>query len=104
VAVEPRRYTRLIGLMVEDAPSYSEYRRHMLPLLHQRGGAFGLDLEVSRVLLAPEPGPMNRVFTLTFPSRQACDELFADPAYLAVRDLHFEPAVSRVLQLAHWED
>jgi uncharacterized protein (DUF1330 family) len=95
-------YTLLIALQVDDAASYARYRQHMTPLLHAQGGDFGVDLEVSRVYKAPEGGPLNRVFTIGFPSQAASDRFFADPAYLAIRAEHFEPAVSRVLTVASW--
>jgi uncharacterized protein (DUF1330 family) len=102
VAADPGRFTRLYGLQVEDQQAYVRYRARMMPLLHAHGGGFGIDLEVSRVLKAPEEGALNRVFSIGFPSRAASAAFFADPAYLAVRSEHFEPAVSRVLLLAEW--
>lgn len=104
VLPSPGRFTRLLGLMVDDAARYAEYRAGMTPILHAHGGAFGLDLEVSRVLKSPAEGPINRVFSIGFPSREAYARFFADPAYLAVRAQHFEPAVSRVFILAEWGD
>ncbi len=103
----PGRFTRLIGLMVDDAARYAEYRAGMTPILHAHGGAFGLDLEVSRVLKSPgadlpSGGTFNRVFSIGFPSREAHERFFADAAYLAVRARYFEPAVSRVFILAEW--
>lgn len=103
----PGRFTQLIGLMVEDPARYAEYRAGMTPLLHGHGGAFGIDLDVARVLKlpvdgAPNGGEFNRVFSIGFPSREARERFFADPAYLAVRARWFEPAVSRVFVLAEW--
>ena len=97
------RYTRLLGLQVDDAARYAEYRAGMTPLLHAHGGDFGVDLEVARVLKSPADGPLNRVFTIGFPSREAFARFFADADYLAVRKKYFEPAVSRVCVLAEWE-
>jgi uncharacterized protein (DUF1330 family) len=104
VAAESRRYTLLRGLQVDDQQSYSEYRARMTPLLHAQGGAFGIDLEVARVLKSPADGPLNRVFTIVFPSREVKDRFFADPAYRAIRAQYFEPAVSRVALLGEWEE
>ncbi len=98
----PGRFTQLLGLMVNDAARYAEYRAGMTPILHAHGGAFGLDLEVARVLKSPAEGLINRVFSIGFPSREAHARFFADAAYLAVRAQHFEPAVSRVFILAEW--
>jgi uncharacterized protein (DUF1330 family) len=104
MAADPGRYNRLLALQVDDPRSYAEYRARMTPLLHAAGGAFGLDLEVARVLKSPVEGAFNRVFTLGFPSRAASAAFFADPAYLAVRAKYFEPAVSRFATLAEWGD
>lgn len=95
-------FTQLIGLLVDDPARYAEYRAGMTPILHAHGGAFGVDLEVSRVLKSPADGPLNRVFTIAFPDREAHARFFADAGYLAVRAKHFEPAVSRVCVLAEW--
>jgi uncharacterized protein (DUF1330 family) len=104
VAAEAKRYTLLRGLQVDDQQRYAEYRARMTPLLHAHGGAFGVDFEIARVLASPVDGPLNRVFTIVFPSREAKDTFFADPSYLAVRSEYFEPAVSRVALLAEWEE
>lgn len=103
----PGRFNQLIGLMVDDGARYAEYRAGMTPILNAHGGAFGLDLEVARVLKlpgdgAPSDGAINRLFSIGFPSREAHARFFADAAYLAVRARHFEPAVSRVFILAEW--
>jgi uncharacterized protein (DUF1330 family) len=102
VAADPGRYVRLMGLQVDDQAAYAKYRAGITPFLHAHGGAFGVDLEVSRVLKSAAEGPMNRVFTIGFPSREASDRFHADPAYRAVRAQHFEPAVSRASILAEW--
>jgi uncharacterized protein (DUF1330 family) len=94
--------TQLFGLEVKDAARYAEYRARMTPMLHARGGAFGIDLEVSRVLKGPTDAALNRVFSIEFPSRAASDGFFADASYLAVRSEWFEPAVGRVVRLAEW--
>ncbi|HTV23806.1 MAG TPA: DUF1330 domain-containing protein [Polyangiaceae bacterium] len=100
----PRRFTRLLGLMVDDQARYAEYRAAMTPILHAHGGDFGVDLDVARVLKSPADGPLNRVFTIGFPSREAYERFFANADYLAVRAKFFAPAVSRVCVLAQWED
>ena len=104
MAAEVRPFTRLIGLEVEDAARYAEYRARMTPILHAHGGAFGVDLEVSRVLKGPPGAALNRVFSLEFPSRAACDRFFADASYLAVRGEWFEPAVRHVVRLGEWPE
>lgn len=102
MAVERGRYTRWVALEVKDGARYAEYRARMTPILHAHGGAFGVDLEIARVLKGPDTA-LNRSFTIVFPSRAVCDQFFADPAYLAVRREWFEPAVGRIAQLGEWD-
>ena len=97
-------FTQLFGLMVHDPAAYAEYRAQMTPLLHRHGGDFGVDLEVARVLKPPAADDINRVFTITFPSRAAREAFFSNADYLAVRGRHFEGAVTRVLLLGEWGD
>lgn len=106
MAVEAEKVTRLYGLEVKDAARYAEYRARMTPILHAHGGAFELDLEVSRVLAGPPEAlaSVNRVFSIGFSSRAASDRFFADAAYRAVRREWFEPAVGRVVTLAEWQE
>jgi uncharacterized protein (DUF1330 family) len=102
VAVEEDTFVQLFGLEVRDQGSYSEYRARMTPLLHAHGGAFGIDLEVSRVLKGPTEAALNRVFSIEFPGRAASARFFANEEYRAVRREWFEPAVGRVEVLAEW--
>lgn len=101
-SAEPTRFTRLFGVQVDDPQKYAEYRARMTPVLHAHGGDFGIDLEVSRVLRAPNAAAMNRVFTIVFPDRAASSAFFANDSYRAIRAEWFEPAVSRVSTLAEW--
>ena len=48
MAGEADKFTILVGLEVKDPARYAEYRARMTPILHALGGAFRLDLEVSR--------------------------------------------------------
>jgi uncharacterized protein (DUF1330 family) len=102
VAAEPGPFTQLFGLEVREREVYAEYRARMTPILHAHGGAFGIDLEVARVLKGPTDA-INRVFSIEFPSRSASVAFFADASYLAVRREWFEPAVGRVVRLAEWQ-
>jgi uncharacterized protein (DUF1330 family) len=93
----------LIGLQVTDQDSYAEYRKHMTPLLEAHGGRFVLDVQVAEVLRAPEPKPINRLFTIRFPSLAQLDAFFANPEYLVVRKRYFEPAVGAIQRLGRYE-
>ena len=102
MATDPKRYTRLMGLEVHDPAVYEKYRAAMKPFLEAHGGAFAVDLEVSRVLLSPVEGPINRVFIISFPSRDANERFLADPGYRAVRKQYFDASVTRASILGEW--
>jgi uncharacterized protein (DUF1330 family) len=102
VADESGTFVRLYGLEVLEQGSYAEYRARMTPLLHAHGGAFGIDLEVARVLKGPTDAALNRVFSIEFPSRAASARFFANEDYRAVRSEWFEHAVGRIVVLAEW--
>jgi uncharacterized protein (DUF1330 family) len=93
----------LIGLWVTDEQTYAAYRAHMMPLLSARGGSFGVDVRVAEVLTNPGAEPFNRLFTIRFPSREAHDEFFADPDYLAVRKRYFEPSVAHTARFGRYQ-
>ena len=102
MADESGTLVRLYGLEVLEQGSYSEYRARMTPLLHAHGGAFGIDLEVARVLKGPTDAALNRVFSIKFPSRAASERFFANADYRAVRSQWFEPAVGHIVVLGEW--
>ena len=93
----------LIGLNVTNQELYAEYRKHMSPLLEAHGGGFIVDVHVAEVLRAPEPKPINRLFTIRFPSLAQYDAFFASAEYLAVRKRYFEPSVGAVQRLGRYE-
>jgi uncharacterized protein (DUF1330 family) len=92
----------LVGLKVSNEDGYAEYRKAMRPLLLAAGGDFGCDFRVSEVLRAPGEADMNRVFTIHFPSDSARDAFFSDPAYLAIKERHFQGAVETTTILASY--
>jgi uncharacterized protein (DUF1330 family) len=100
---EGKMMERLIGLRVTNEELYAAYRAHMLPLLEERGGSFGVDVRVAEVLKNPGTEPFNRLFTIRFPSVEAHDAFFADPEYLAVRRRFFEPSVAYTARLGRYE-
>jgi uncharacterized protein (DUF1330 family) len=102
-AAEPREHTILVGLQISDQEGYRRYRAAMTPILERYGGAFGYDFVVSEVLRSKVEAPMNRVFTLVFPDRDARTAFFADPQYAEVRATHFVPAVASATIIAEYE-
>lgn len=93
----------LVGLQVKDDATYAEYRAHMLPILKAHGGSFIIDMRVSEVLKSPEEKPINRLFTIRFPSVEQHDAFFAHPEYKAVRAKYFEPSVAATSRIARYE-
>ena len=69
-------YERIMGLQVTDDKVYSEYRMGMLPILKSYGGCFGYDFVDSEVLKSKGNDPINRVFTIDFPSEDAMKAFF----------------------------
>jgi uncharacterized protein (DUF1330 family) len=94
------RYVLLLGFEVDDAETYRRYREGMTPILHSHGGDFGYDFVVERVLKSESGKPINRVFTLMFPSAETAARFFEDAAYVRVRAALFERSVSAVTTLA----
>ena len=93
-------FERLVGLQVIDEAGYQAYRDAMTPLLHACGGSFGYDFRIAEVLKSATPEPINRVFTLCFPSREVMDTFFADPRYQEIRKQHFDRSVAAVTRIA----
>ena len=85
---------RIMGLYVTDDAEYQYYREGMVPILHSYGGSFGYDFKVSDVLISKTDNPINRVFTIDFPSQAAMEAFFSDPNYLIVQKEHFVNSVS----------
>ena len=97
------RHVILVGLEVADDSLYAEYRAAMLPILERYGGRFEYDFTVGALLKSKADQPINRVFTISFPGREARTGFFSDEHYLEVRAKYFEPAVTHMVQIAEFE-
>ena len=86
-------FERIMGLHVIDDGAYRRYREAMEPILNEVGGSFGYDFKVAEVLRSKTDAPINRVFTIEFPNRQAMEAFFSRPDYLAIRDRHLQRAI-----------
>jgi uncharacterized protein (DUF1330 family) len=93
-------FERIMGLNVFDDEIYQQYRENMLPILKAYGGEFGFDFKVSKVLKSKTQAPINRVFTLDFPSREKMDAFFTDSSYLEVRSKYFDNSVNSVTTIS----
>jgi uncharacterized protein (DUF1330 family) len=87
-------YTRVMGICVTNEEEYANYRKGMLPILQSFGGSFGYDFKVSEVLKAKTDEPINRVFTIEFPSQEVMEKFFSDPNYLVVKKAHLDVSIS----------
>lgn len=98
--VADSRFVYLMGMQVDDFDTYGRYREGMMPILRRYGGSFGYDFVVERVLRSESDKPINRVFTIMFPSSEAADRFFADAEYVRVRAALFDRSVSAVTTIA----
>ncbi len=96
-------FERIMGLEVSNDEEYQKYRENMIPILHSFGGRFGYDFKVSEVLKSKTQSPINRVFTIDFPSREVMDNFFSDPSYLEVKNKYFTESVNSVTTIAMYE-
>lgn len=97
-------YIRIMGIYVTDDEEYSNYRKSMTPILESYQGYFGYDFKVSEVLKAKEEGPINRVFSIEFPSQEKMQAFFEDPNYLEVKKQHFDCSVGSRTTIALFEE
>jgi len=93
----------LVGLQVVDEEEYQMYRDEMMPILKSYGGGFIYDFKVSEVLKSQTEAPINRVFTISFPSQDSRDLFFSNDEYLKVRQKHFEKSVTNTTIIATYE-
>ncbi len=84
----------VMGMYISDKEEYQRYREAMTPILTSYGGSFGFDFTVSEVLISKTDDPINRVFTLEFPSRKIMDEFFSNSDYLSIKKQHFSDSVT----------
>jgi len=98
-----RLHVLIYGLRVNDDELYSRYREAMAPILRRYGGAFVYDFVVSRVLRQPVDAPINRLFSMTFPEKDAAERFFSDAEYRKIRGELFDSAVGSVTCLAAYD-
>jgi uncharacterized protein (DUF1330 family) len=92
-----------MGIEVTNDGDYQKYRESMTPILHSFGGSFGFDFKVDEVLKSKTEEPINRVFTIDFPSKEIMDKFFTDPEYLAVKTKYFQNSVKSVTTISMHE-
>lgn len=96
-------FERIMGIEVIDDDLYQKYRESMIPILHTYGGSFGFDFIVSKVLKSTNDDPINRVFTIIFPSKEIMESFFSDSSYLEVKRKYFENSVRTVTTISMHE-
>lgn len=93
----------VVGLNVVDDEVYQSYRDEMAPILERYGGGFGYDFRVSEVLKSKTDAPINRVFTIYFPTNDSMHSFFANDEYREIRKKHFEKSVADTTIIATFE-
>ncbi len=93
----------LVGLNVSDKNVYTQYREAMMPILQSYNGRFGYDFVVSEVLRSEVDVPINRVFTIQFPSCEVADAFFADSEYVKVKARYFDDSVAHTTIISRYE-
>lgn len=96
-------YERVMGLQVIDDEAYQKYREGMEPILNRMGGAFGYDFKIAEVLRSKTEDPINRVFTIEFPSKAVMDAFFSCPEYVEVQQQYFVGSVGSKTPIAMYE-
>nr|WP_206074727.1 DUF1330 domain-containing protein [Pseudoalteromonas rubra] len=96
-------YEYLVGLAVSDDEVYAQYRAAMKPILHVYQGGFGFDFIVSEVLQSETDEPINRVFTIQFPSKEMSERFFSDEDYLKVKARYFDASVAHTTIISCYE-
>ncbi len=93
----------LVGLHVINEELYQEYRKAIMPILERHGGGFGYDFQVSKVLKTQVESPINRVFTIYFPSEEKMDNFFSHPEYIKIKEKYFENSVGNTTIISSYE-
>lgn len=97
-------YKRIMAMQILDIQRYSAYRDQMTPILAEYDGCFEYDFTISEVLKKCCDVEINRLFMITFPTRQQSVDFFTDPRYLEIRKTYFESSVGSVTQIAEFEE
>ncbi len=97
-------FKRVIAMQILDVERYSAYRDQMTPILAEYDGCFEYDFTISEVLKKCCDVEINRLFMITFPTRQHSVDFFTDPRYLEIRRNLFETSVGSVTQIAEFEE
>ena len=93
----------LVGLNVTDDEQYQEYRKAMMPILERHGSWFCYDFKVSEVLKTQVDHPINRVFTIYFPSEEIKQEFFSNQEYLEVKGKYYVNSVGDTTVISGYE-
>jgi uncharacterized protein (DUF1330 family) len=75
----------------------------MLPILAGVQGYFRYDARINDELKSPASHPINRLFIIGFPDRDAAGQFFSDRVYLEVRKEYFDRAVIAASVLSGYE-
>lgn len=94
---------KVMGLNVVNDEEYQRYREGMEPILKSFGGTFGFDFKIAEVLRSKTDDEINRLFTISFPSKSVMEEFFSHSDYLSVKERHFRNSVKSLTSIAMYE-
>ncbi|MEM9072270.1 MAG: DUF1330 domain-containing protein [Myxococcota bacterium] len=92
----------LVGVMIEDAETYAEYRLLLAPVLDAHGAELIFEVRVDEVLRARDNERFNRLFLMRFPSASAAQRFSQNAEYLSLRERLFDPSVSNTVFWARY--
>ncbi len=81
-------YQILLGLNVLDSEKFEDYCSAMERLVARHDGELCYDFKVPDFCLADRHKTINRVFTLSFCSKEKMEAFFSDREYLKTRGRH----------------
>ena len=87
-------YQITVGLQITDDALYEEYRKAIAPLLKAHGGHFRYDFRIAEVLMNESNKPINRLFVLSFTSKDAKERFFSSSDYKDARENYFQKSVA----------
>ena len=96
-------FERVIGLNVVDEVIYTKYRESMTPILNSYNADFGYDFIVSNVLKSKTSERINRVFTISFPSKSVMKSFFEDPEYIKVKKKYLDNSIDSKTIISMYE-
>jgi len=84
---------------IEDAETFEQYKKAVLPLIEKFGGRFLSRGGEAEVLEAGRGWRPDRMVIIEFPTMEALKDWYAADEYAPVRDIRFRSAKSTLIAL-----